>query len=110
MAHFSAAREHFIACHQHPINQALHHFANFTVILSLVLALIHRMDWKLAILLILLTQPLVWAGHAVFEKNQPAFIKYPGITILASLSWSFERLFGLKDIWLQLSRSSFSPD
>jgi hypothetical protein len=95
MSHFQEAKAHFVACHQHPVNQALHHLTNMLAIAA-VICLFY--DWRLTLICLVLTQVFALGGHAVFEKNQPAFVKYPGITILASLSWSFEHWFGLRQI------------
>jgi hypothetical protein len=91
--HYTAAQQHFIAAHQNPTNQIIHHITNALAFIALPLLFV---DWRIALLLLLLPQPFVWLGHAVFEKNEPAFIKYPGTTILASLHWSLQERFGLK--------------
>lgn len=96
MSYFQEAKAHFIASHQNPINQALHHLTNLLAIAAAILLFI---DWRYTILCLILTQVFALGGHAVFEKNEPAFVKYPGITILASFSWSFEHWFGLREIW-----------
>ncbi|NDJ19216.1 Mpo1-like protein [Myxacorys almedinensis] len=96
MTYFQAAKAHFIASHQNPINQALHHLTNLLAIASVVYLFI---DWRMTVLCLVLTQVFALGGHAVFEKNEPAFVKYPGITILASLQWSFENWFGFRQLW-----------
>lgn len=95
MSYFQEAKAHFIASHQHPINQILHHITNLLVIAGFFLLFY---DWRLALLCLVLTQVFALGGHAFFEKNEPAFKKYPGITILASMSWSFENWFGLRQV------------
>jgi hypothetical protein len=92
---YEGAKAHFVASHQNPINQAIHHGTNLLAFLSILFLLI---DWRIALAMLIAPQPFVWMGHAVFEKNQPAFVKYPGITILASLAWSIEEWFGLKPL------------
>jgi hypothetical protein len=94
--YFQAAKAHFISSHQHPINQFLHHLTNLLAIAAVVLLFY---DWRLTIVCLVLTQVFALGGHAVFEKNQPAFIKYPGITILTSMSWSLDNWFGLYQVW-----------
>ena len=96
MNYFHKAKAHFIASHQHPINQILHHITNVLAIAAVVLLFY---DWRLTLLCLVLTQVFALSGHAFFEKNEPAFKKYPGITILASLSWSFDNWFGLRQLW-----------
>lgn len=93
--YFKAAKAHFVACHQHPINQAFHHVTNALAIIAVVYLFY---DWRISVLLVIVTQVLAMSGHFIFEKNVPAAVKYPGITILASLSWSFDHWFGLKQI------------
>lgn len=95
MSYFQEAKAHFVACHQHPINQALHHLTNTLAIVAVVLLFY---DWRLTLACLVLTQIFALGGHFVFEKNQPAAVKYPGITILASLSWSLDHWFGLRQI------------
>lgn len=95
VSYFQEAKAHFIACHQNPINQALHHLTNALAIAAIVCLWI---DWRLTLVCLVLTQVFALGGHAFFEKNQPAFVKYPGITILASLSWSFDHWFGLRQV------------
>ena len=95
MEQFPAAKRHFIECHQHPINQALHHLVNIIAIVGVIFLFV---DWRVSILCLILTQVFAIGGHIVFEKNKPAFMKYPGITILAAFAWSFENWFGLKQI------------
>ncbi len=101
MSYFREAKAHFIACHQNPINQILHHITN-TLAIAAVILLFY--DWRLTLVCLVLTQILALGGHAVFEKNQPAAIKYPGITILASLSWSFDNWFGFRQLWAYVKR------
>jgi hypothetical protein len=91
--HYSAAKQHFIASHQNPTNQIIHHITNFLAFLAIPFLFI---DWRIALVLLILPQPFVWMGHSLFEKNKPAFVKYPGTTILASLHWSLQERFGLK--------------
>jgi len=98
--YFQKAKAHFIASHQHPVNQMLHHLTNILAIAAVV-CLFH--DWRWTVLCVVLTQVFALGGHAVFEKNEPAFVKYPGITILASMSWSLENWFGLRQIWTYLN-------
>ncbi|MEB3293392.1 MAG: Mpo1-like protein [Synechococcales bacterium] len=105
MDYFHAAKRHFLACHQHPLNQAIHHFTNLLAFLAIALLFY---DWRISLILLIVPQPIVWMGHAVFEKNQPAFVKFPGITIAVSLLWSIEHLFGLRDLWNYWQRSHLS--
>jgi hypothetical protein len=96
MSYFQEAKAHFVASHQNPINQALHHLTNALAIAAIVYLFY---DWRITLICLVLTQIFALGGHAFFEKNEPAFVKYPGITILASLSWSFEHWFGLRQLW-----------
>ncbi len=96
MSYFNKAKAHFVASHQNPINQILHHITNVIAIAAVVLLFY---DWRLTLVCLVLTQVFALGGHAFFEKNEPAFRKYPGITILASMSWSFENWFGFRQIW-----------
>ena len=100
MNYFQDAKAHFIASHQHPINQILHHLTNILAIAAVVLLFY---DWRLTLVCLVLTQVFALGGHALFEKNEPAFVKYPGITILVSLLWSFENWFGLRQAASALS-------
>lgn len=95
MSVFQDAKQHFIASHQHPINQVLHHITNILAISAVVFLWI---DWRVSVVFLVVSQIFAWGGHAVFEKNHPAFFKYPGITILASFAWSFENWFGLRKV------------
>lgn len=101
MSLFQEAKAHFIASHQHPINQALHHVTNILAISAVVFLWI---DWRVSAVFLAISQIFAWGGHAVFEKNHPAFFKYPGITILASLAWSFEHWFGLRQLVVKTDR------
>lgn len=103
MSYFQDAKAHFIASHQNPINQALHHLTNALAIAAVVFLFF---DWRLTLLCLVLTQVFALGGHAVFEKNEPAFVKYPGITILAAMSWSFENWFGLRQVLPSFSRTA----
>lgn len=103
LSYFQAAKAHFIASHQNPINQALHHLTNALAIAAVVYLFL---DWRITLVCLVLTQVFALGGHAVFEKNEPAFVKYPGITILVAMSWSFERWFGLRQILHYLSRTA----
>jgi len=102
VSYFRDAKAHFVASHQNPINQALHHLTNLLAIAAVVFLFF---DWRLTLLCLVLTQVFALGGHAVFEKNEPAFVKYPGITILAAMSWSFERWFGLRQVLAFFSRA-----
>lgn len=101
MSYFQEAKAHFVASHKNPINQFLHHLTNLLAIAAVVLLFY---DWRLTLLCLIFTQVFALGGHAFFEKNEPAFVKYPGITILASLQWSFENLFGLRQVWNYFNR------
>lgn len=101
MSYFHEVKAHFIASHQHPINQVLHHITNLLAIAAVVLLFY---DWRLTLVCLVLTQVFALSGHAFFEKNEPAFRKYPGIVILASLSWSFDHWFGLRQVWTSVNR------
>lgn len=104
MSHFQEAKVYFSACHQHPINQFLHHVTN---ILAIAAAVLLFSDWRLTLVCLVLTQVLAIGGHVVFEKNQPAFVKYPvWITIPTSMLWSFERWFGLRQVWNYLAHKA----
>ncbi|PSO53169.1 MAG: DUF962 domain-containing protein [Cyanobacteria bacterium QH_8_48_120] len=96
MTSFQEAKAHFIASHQNPINQVLHHITNLLAIAAVIFL---WFDWRLTVVCVVLTQVFALGGHAFFEKNEPAFKQYPGITILVSMSWSFENWFGLRQIW-----------
>lgn len=101
--YFHEAKAHFVASHQNSINQFLHHLTNLLAIAAIVFLFY---DWRLTIVCLVLTQVFALGGHAFFEKNEPAFVKYPGITILASLQWSFENWFGMRQVWLYFKEKS----
>lgn len=103
MTYFQQAKAHFLASHQNPINQALHHIVNILVFVGIGYLFI---DWRIALLCGVLTQVLAIGGHIVFEKNEPAFKQYPGIVILVSMSWSFENWFGLRQLLQQTKQQS----
>jgi hypothetical protein len=97
LSYFRTAKAHFIASHQNPINQFLHHLTNVLAIAAVVFLFY---DWRLTIVCLVLTQVFALGGHAWFEKNKPAFVNYPtGIMIPVSMMWSIENLFGLRQIW-----------
>ena len=101
MSYFQEAKAHFIVSHQNPINQILHHITNLLAIAAVVLLFY---DWRLTLICLVLTQVFALGGHAFFEKNEPAFRKYPGITILASMSWSFDNWFGFRQLRTYVNR------
>jgi hypothetical protein len=103
LSYFHDAKAHFVASHQHPINQVLHHLTNLLAIAAVVLLFY---DWRLTLVCLVLTQVFALGGHAFFEKNEPAFVKYPGITIAASMLWSFENWFGLREVWIKFKRKT----
>lgn len=107
MSDFKEVKAYFIACHQHPINQALHHLTNAIAFVAVGLLFY---DWRLTLACIVLTQVLAWGGHFLFEKNKPAAFKYRGIVnvlnILASISWSFDHWFGLRQVLSHLRRQA----
>jgi hypothetical protein len=100
LTYFQEAKAHFEASHQHPINQMLHHL-NIIVGLAGIVLLFY--NWLLAVACFATTQVFAIGGHKFFEKNEPAFVKYPGITILVSILWSFENWLGLRQVWQALS-------
>lgn len=95
MSYFQQAKAYFLASHQNPINQALHHIVNILVLVGIGYLFI---DWRFALICGVLTQVLAIGGHIVFEKNEPAFKQYPGIVIVVSMVWSFENWFGLRQL------------
>lgn len=103
MSYFQEAKTYFIASHQNPINQALHHIVNILVFVGIGYLFI---DWRVALLCGVLTQVLAIGGHIVFEKNEPAFKQYPGIVIIVSMIWSFENWFGLRQLLQQTRQES----
>jgi hypothetical protein len=95
-AYFQEAKAYFISCHQHPINQMLHHL---TVVIGLAGAFLLFYDWRLTAICLFLTLVIPVSGHLFFEKNEPAFKKYrSGIMILASLSWSWDNWLGFRSL------------
>lgn len=96
MSYFCEAKAHFVASHQNPINQFLHHLTNLIAIAAVVWLFL---DWRVTLVCLVFTQVFALGGHAFFEKNEPAFVKYPGITILTSMQWSLENWFGLRQAW-----------
>lgn len=104
MTYFQEAKVYFAECHQHPINQLLHHITNMLAIASPIILFY---DWRLTMVCLVLTQVLAIGGHFIFEKNQPAFAKYPvWVTIPTSLMWSFQRWFGLRQVWQYLQQKT----
>lgn len=102
MSYFHEARVYFAASHQHPINQFLHHLTNVLAIAAVVLLFY---DWRLTLGCLVLTQVFAIGGHVLFEKNEPAFLKYPvWVTIPASMMWSFGNWFGFRQVWNYLNR------
>jgi hypothetical protein len=93
--YFQEAKAHFIVCHQHPVNQALHHLVNLMAIAALISL---PFDWRMSVFLVVFCQIIAHSGHVFIEKNRPATVKYPGMSILASLSWSFDHWFGLRPV------------
>ncbi len=101
MSYFHEAKAYFAASHQHPINQFLHHLTNVLALASVVFLFY---DWRLTLACLVLTQVFALGGHAFFEKNEPAFLKYPvWITIPTSMLWSFGNWFGLRQVWNYLN-------
>ena len=103
MTYFQEAKEYFIAGHQHPINQALHHITNILVFVGIGCLWV---DWRLTLVCGVLTQVFAIGGHIFFEKNEPAFKQYPGIVILISMLWSFENWFGLRQLFQKRQQQS----
>jgi len=103
LSYFQEAKAHFIASHQNPINQVLHHIVNILVFVGIGCLFI---DWRLSLVCGVLTQVFAIGGHIFFEKNEPAFKQYPGIVILASMSWSFENWFGLRQLFQRPNKQS----
>ena len=95
MSVYSKAKAHFIDSHRHPINQGLHHIVNILAIVGVVYLFINI--W-VSVVCLVLTQVLAIGGHWLFEKNKPAFVQYPGVVIIVSLMWSFDRWFGIRDL------------
>jgi hypothetical protein len=97
LSYFQEAKAYFIASHQNPINIFLHHL---TVLLAISAVVLLFYDWRWTLGCLVLTQVFAIGGHALFEKNKPAFVKYrSGIMIPVSISWSFENFFGLRQLW-----------
>lgn len=65
LSYFHEAKAHFVASHQHPINQVLHHLNNMLAIAAVVLLFY---DWRLTLVCLVLTQVFALGGHALFEK------------------------------------------
>jgi hypothetical protein len=96
-SYFQEAKAYFISSHQHPVNVMLHHL---TVLIGISGVFLLLYDWRLSGICLFLVMTLPVSGHLIWEKNEPAFKKYPsGIMILASLSWSFENWFGLRQLF-----------
>ncbi len=107
LEHFRAAQRHFIASHQHPVNQILHHL---TVIINLVgiVLLIQELNYIwISLGLLVISQVMAWGGHFWIEKNQPAAVRYPVLTMFVSIFWSAQNLFGLRMVldWLRGKQS-----
>jgi hypothetical protein len=104
LSYFQEAKAYFVAAHQNPINQALHHLTNILAIAAVIFLFL---DWRVTLICLVLTQVFAIGGHIFFEKNEPAFVKYrSGIMILASLSWSIDHWFGLRQVLTYFNRKS----
>ena len=102
-SYFRQAKAHFIASHQDPVNIALHHLTNILAIAAIPLLFV---DWRLTVLCLVLTQVFAIGGHVFFEKNEPAFVRFnSGVMIVASITWSFDNWFGLRQQKPKVSRA-----
>lgn len=66
MNYFHQAKVHFIASHQHPINQILHLITHLFAIAAVVFLFY---DWRLTLLFLLLIQVLPSAGMPFLKKT-----------------------------------------
>jgi hypothetical protein len=66
---FVAAYE---AAHQHPVNRWVHHATHVGVAIGVLSIAGGHAGWGAALVLVAL--PVNWAGHAIFERNRPAFL------------------------------------
>lgn len=103
MNYYQEAKAHFLASHQHPINQGLHHLVNLMAIAAVITVFY---DWRITVVLFVFTQVFAIGGHIVFEKNDPAFRQYPLIVIPISIAWSFENGFGLRQLLYRKPRNN----
>ena len=72
----------YLENHKHPANKAIHLYGNGAVvgsIAAMIIALFVSKAWLLVGLILLVAwfgiYPFAWAGHYLFEKNEPATFK-----------------------------------
>jgi hypothetical protein len=102
LSYFQEAKAYFIASHQNPINIFLHHL---TVLLAISAVVLLYYDWRWTLGCLVLTQVFAIGGHAWFEKNQPAFVKYRLRIYLACVNFGAIFRPKIAEIWKKTLKS-----
>lgn len=66
--------DYYDDAHRNPTNRAIHHVAHAIAVIGAVLLLFRPL---VGVLLLASALPLSWSGHALFERNTPAFFDAP---------------------------------
>ncbi len=75
------------ADHTNPVNHVLHVFVGWPMVALAVILVPFRPLWSLG--LFLGGYAIMFAGHFVFEKNQPTLLKHPSTPFV--IAWSVIR-------------------
>src|SRR5437879_377107 len=75
------------ADHTHPVNHVLHVGVGWPMVALAILALPFRPWWSLG--LFLGGYALMFAGHFLFERNQPTILKHPSTPFV--IAWAVIR-------------------
>ncbi len=74
-AKFQRMVEKYRVDHQNPVNHVLHVFVGWPMVAAAVILVPFRPLWSLA--LFLGGYAFMFAGHFLFERNQPSLFKHP---------------------------------
>ena len=95
---FEEYYQYYLSLHKNPKCRLLHFIGQWTTILFTVFVMINHY-WLLLILVPFVVYPFAWAGHYIFEKNEPAAFKNPLFAKAADWVMFKDILFRRLTIW-----------
>lgn len=84
---------YYLTEHQHPVSRALHVIGTAGLIVLLIYGIVVGPLWLIALVPVC-GYGFAWTGHFFFEKNKPATLVYPGMSLASDFIMFWHILTG----------------
>jgi len=92
---YSEFYKFYLSEHKHQTSRILHFIGTFLVFILIFLAITGAWSWEW-IFIPIVGYGFAWIGHAFFEKNKPATLKYPLWSLMSDFKLFFDIFLGKK--------------